>query len=318
MPLFPPQDYRKTAFTHRIGTAAAKPAAADVLPGTLYFSTDATLLERSNGTIWQNYMRTLINLTTDVIGILSGGLIAGIWVRTTSTVTGTQNNLDLSSSSSIQNLYVEWSGASDVTITGVSFPLASSYLYFKNTGTKVAYFSHQSGSSTASNRFTNLVTSSTTPVAPGGWISYIHNGTNWILVNHEQGANITPSFNAGDWTGSGSMTVTVASGDVLTDAYRIVGKTMHYWFFLNTITIGGTPSSSILRVIPNNYAITSGGTGEGGPMRVFDNGTYRVGFAFVYTPSSTTQIVFTILDLSNYAASTNNSGLFGKASFEVD
>lgn len=55
MPLFPPQDYRKTEFTHRIGLAADRPAAADVLPGTLYFSTDTLVLERSDGSTWASY-----------------------------------------------------------------------------------------------------------------------------------------------------------------------------------------------------------------------------------------------------------------------
>lgn len=55
MTLFPPQDYRKTQSTHRIGTAAQRPAAADVLEGTLYFSTDTLVLQRSNGIIWETY-----------------------------------------------------------------------------------------------------------------------------------------------------------------------------------------------------------------------------------------------------------------------
>ena len=263
----------------------------------------------------------LVNLSNGITDILDGNNIYGIWNKYTSTVTGSQNNLDITSGATVQNSYIEWSGASDATITGIDLGSAnpsSAFLLFKNTGTKVAYFSYQSGSSDADNRFTNYLTSSTTPVAPKGWIAYVHNGTNWIMVGHEQGANITPSFSAGDWTGSGSMTVTVASGDVLTDAYRVVGKTFNYWFFLNTITIAGTPSTAIYRAIPNSFAFTTGGTGSGGPMRVYDNGTYRSGFAFVYTPSSSTQILFTIQDLSAYAASTNNSGLFGFISFEID
>lgn len=55
MPLHPPQYYRKARGLHRIGLAAARPAATDVLPGTLYFSTDTLVLERSNGTIWEVY-----------------------------------------------------------------------------------------------------------------------------------------------------------------------------------------------------------------------------------------------------------------------
>lgn len=55
MPLYPPQDYRNTDQTHRIGLAADRPAAADVLPGTLYFSTNTLVLERSDGVAWANY-----------------------------------------------------------------------------------------------------------------------------------------------------------------------------------------------------------------------------------------------------------------------
>lgn len=55
MPLHPPQAFRKTRFIHRIGLAVDKPAATDVLPGTLYFSTDTSVLERSNGAIWELY-----------------------------------------------------------------------------------------------------------------------------------------------------------------------------------------------------------------------------------------------------------------------
>jgi hypothetical protein len=55
MPLFPPQDFRSTEQTHRSGLAADRPNAADVLVGTLYFSTDTNVLERSNGVTWDNY-----------------------------------------------------------------------------------------------------------------------------------------------------------------------------------------------------------------------------------------------------------------------
>lgn len=55
MPLVPPQRFRKVDGIHRIGLSTAKPAASDVLAGTLYFSTDLSTLERSNGTIWEVY-----------------------------------------------------------------------------------------------------------------------------------------------------------------------------------------------------------------------------------------------------------------------
>jgi len=52
MTLFPPQDFRSTEQTHRQGLAANRPAAADVLVGTLYHSTDTNVVERSNGVAW--------------------------------------------------------------------------------------------------------------------------------------------------------------------------------------------------------------------------------------------------------------------------
>jgi len=54
MSLTPPK-FRKTEFIHRIGLAAAKPAAADVLVGTLYHATDLGTTERSDGTTWVTY-----------------------------------------------------------------------------------------------------------------------------------------------------------------------------------------------------------------------------------------------------------------------
>jgi len=55
MPLNPPQDFRGTDKTHRIGISIDRPEPADVLPGTLYFSTDTVTLERSNGVIWEPF-----------------------------------------------------------------------------------------------------------------------------------------------------------------------------------------------------------------------------------------------------------------------
>lgn len=55
MTLFPPQAYRKTAYTHRQGERADQPLATDVLDGTLYFVVDEGITERSDGTAWSAY-----------------------------------------------------------------------------------------------------------------------------------------------------------------------------------------------------------------------------------------------------------------------
>lgn len=55
MPLYPPQDFRKTSQTHRTGLRADQPAATDVLEGTLYFVEDEGVIERSDGSAWNPY-----------------------------------------------------------------------------------------------------------------------------------------------------------------------------------------------------------------------------------------------------------------------
>jgi RNA polymerase sigma factor (sigma-70 family) len=59
MTLVPPQTFRKTDGIHRTGLAAARPAASDVLVGTLYASTDTGAVERSDGVTWTAYAGTV-------------------------------------------------------------------------------------------------------------------------------------------------------------------------------------------------------------------------------------------------------------------
>jgi len=65
------QDYRKTKETHQIGLSTDKPNAVDVLTGTLYFSTDTNILERSDGIVWELYSSSDTIGTGNVTGPLS-------------------------------------------------------------------------------------------------------------------------------------------------------------------------------------------------------------------------------------------------------
>jgi len=53
-----PVDYRKTALTHRRGLSTDRPDPTTVLPGTLYFSEDLQIVERSDGIAWEIYSIT--------------------------------------------------------------------------------------------------------------------------------------------------------------------------------------------------------------------------------------------------------------------
>ncbi len=127
-----------------------------------------------------------------------------------SSVTGTQNDY---APGVLQNTVEEWSGASNATFTGLSGGVLGYFYTFKNIGTKVANFSHLSGSSSSANQFKNIITSTTTPVAPGGYITYFYDGTNWKIVGHSQGAAITytpvwTNGTLGNGTLAGNYTVT--------------------------------------------------------------------------------------------------------------
>jgi hypothetical protein len=96
-----PVDYRKTAFTHRIGTRADQPAATDVLEGTLYFVSDELLTERSDGTNWISFTdgggggaTGITELTGDVLaGPGTGSEIATL--ANTAVTPGSYTNTDL-------------------------------------------------------------------------------------------------------------------------------------------------------------------------------------------------------------------------------
>lgn len=73
MPLNPPQGYRKTEYTHRYGLAADKPAAADVLVGTFYYSFDTGDFERSNGITWDIISPSGSGGITELTGDVTAG-----------------------------------------------------------------------------------------------------------------------------------------------------------------------------------------------------------------------------------------------------
>jgi len=57
-------------------------------------------------------------------------------------------------------------------------------------------------------------------------------------------------FSAGNFTAAGSMTWTVGSGDVITNKYKVNGKTLYWIVELNATTVGGTPSNQLKIAVP--------------------------------------------------------------------
>ena len=91
--------------------------------------------------------------------------------------------------------------------------------------------------------------------AGAGCCNLLSDGTSerWRIVNHEQGAWITPAFTAADYNGNGSMTWTVDSADVTSAAYYLRGRVLHINIMIVNSSVGGTPNTELQRVIPGGF-----------------------------------------------------------------
>jgi hypothetical protein len=123
----------------------------------------------------------------------------------------------------------------------------------------------------------------------------------------------TPAYSGLNFTGNNSMTWTVASGDIDTYAYTLVGKTMTVSFYINTSTVGGTPSTDLLIAIPGGLLAAKKALN---PVVINDNGGgIAGGYAQVTVGGST--IGISKLAGGNWTAATNTTYVFGQITFEV-
>ena len=231
--------------------------------------------------------------------------------------TGAQNNW--APAGMFGTTFIKWNGVADLQVTGLAGATGATgqRVTFKNVTTnRIATFAHASTSSAATNRFTNYATSAATPVAPGGTITWEHDGLSWQIVGQDQGAWITPAYNASDFTGDAAMTWTVDSGDVLAYAYWLKGRTLLVKWKITTTSIGGTLSSAVKLKIPGGFtAITSCTSAH----MYGQAGAFEMSGALVDVSASTTQIYLYTKNFGNvnYVASTNTSGFYGEIAIEV-
>lgn len=125
---------------------------------------------------------------------------------------------------------------------------------------------------------------------------------------------VTPTFAAGDFTASGSMTWTVAEADVVTYAYCIAGKRMRVIFTLNTTSVGGTPSNTLKIKVPGGYTVAKTANT---PCWIYDNSASVRAIGNAQTSASGTTIDITKGDLSNFTASSDLTYVWGEIEFEV-
>jgi hypothetical protein len=128
-------------------------------------------------------------------------------------------------------------------------------------------------------------------------------GPTWVNV----------TFNSGNFTASGSMTWTVASGDQGVYQWTEIGKTMHVAFEINTSTVGGTPSTELRIAIPNGR--TASGT-TSGTFAGLDNSTAITGYWRVVNGNAYISL-FVNLGTPNWTAATDSTYVRGIATISL-
>lgn len=244
------------------------------------------------------------------------------WSRATISSTGTQNNLSYSEAD-----VLHCTNASALILTGIAAPAspakAGKRLLVVAAGAGTVAFSHQNASSTAANRLimpvttANVVLSGGTTAIAGGAMALEYDDVNarWRYLWHDQGAWITPTFAAGDFTANGAMTWTVGAGDVATMRYVLRGRTLTVAFVLATTTVGGTPNTTLYIGAAEYGGFTASAFQYANPVFIFDNGVRATGYALI--AASDTKIGVNRTDGANWTAATDNTYVYGEVTFDV-
>ena len=292
-------------------------------PGTLPASSGANLtsLNASNlssGTVPDGRFPATLpsasaaNLTSLNATNLATGTVpqARKWTEVTVSTTGNIDNLDFSNADLLR-----MSNSSAATIRGLAAGVAGQRVVIVSVGAAEVTLAHQNSNSTAANRLINFATSAATPLAPGtGAAIYEYDATTqrWRLVAHEQGAWLSPSFNAGDFTANGSMTWTVGSSDVQTYSYYLRGRSLLLVVHVSFTTIGGTVNTNLQIKIPGGF---TSARSVYSPCLIA-NSSRAVG-DFLVLSGGATNVLVENPGATNWSLGTDNVQVSGQISFEV-
>lgn len=250
--------------------------------------------------------------------VLNGGSALGKLSATqagtaSTTTTGTVDDLAFSNARVLR-----CNNATLLTIRGLAAGIDGQRLTIISVGAGQVDFAHENANSAAANRLVNFATVGLTSLAPGkGRLEYQYDaGTaRWQLITHEQGDWITPTFAAGDYTGSASMTWTLAGGDVLFFAYWLRGKQLTVLFDLETTSVGGTPAASLQRLVPGGHTTN---VASRNPISVSDNGTLSIGYVTCPTTSNTLMQFRKDAAAAVWTAATNTTAVIGEVVIGVN
>jgi len=273
-------------------------AASAVVPNLIAESLSGGSVAATTGTF---------SSTLAVTGVITGRT----YTPYTNTETGSKNNW-APTGIIVGNNYIQWSGASDLTVTGFSGGSVGQTLTFHNSGSSVARFAHASGSSTAANTFYNTVTSSSTPVAAGGHATWVHNGAVWVMVEHTQGAAITVAHSDANFSADGvDADWAVAVGDQAAFFYTVENRTIRVTLQLATTTVASTPAALNV-VVPGGFSLAVTATQYVSVAYGNDNGTVRDCIAY-----GTGTNIYLIVVGTTWANSTDGTFIYFCGTFDI-
>jgi hypothetical protein len=157
------------------------------------------------------------------------------------TTTGTQTALAIPTGTG--DLVIYANNATLLTVQGIAAGLSGQRLTIVSKGAGQVDFAHAHASGTALGKLSLFAATGLTSLAAGSGVAvfqYDLTLTKWRLVSHEQGAWITRTFAAGNYTASaGNWTVASA----VRDAYWLKGRSLHF-----SATASGTTSGTPVTV----------------------------------------------------------------------
>jgi hypothetical protein len=238
----------------------------------------------------------------------------------TSTITTTGTQTALAIPTGFGDLVIFANNASLLTIQGIAAGVDGQRLTIYAIGAGQVDLAHQNGSASAANRLINFATSGNTSLAAAAGsaeFEYDATAARWRLTAHEQGAWIYPAFSAGNFTGNGAMTWTVASGDVNNLGYYLRGRLLTVNFLLATTSVGGTPSTNLLigngawgGFTINKVALAL--------IRVVDSGgAAAAGLVQTAAGGTTIPLYKDLTATGNWSAATDTTSTNGQITFEV-
>lgn len=200
--------------------------------------------------------------------------------------------------------------ATSLTLTGFAAGYDGQRLVVISIGAAFVEFAHQNVGSAAANRFINAVTAGTTMLAAGsGWAEFEYDLTTarWRLIHHEQGAWITRTFLAANYTAQAGTWVVGAARD----AFWVRGRTLFYSFSPSGTTNNGANTSGRI-LIPNAYLPVAV---ETCPMYITNNGSgvAEIG-AWVTAAGSST---LTVARVASAAIAAGTYAVIGQAVMEL-